>query len=205
MSRVTLAPARAISLALEDWTGSDTFERVLLDARNGDEQAFARLWRWLNPSVLRWLRVVAPDAAEDVCSEVWCTIARGIDAFEGGEEQFRGWLFVTARRRAVDAARQRGRQPATAALDGVEPTDGADASTPTMHEQEVAAAFALLRALPPQQAEVLALRVVGGMTVEETAAVIGKSEGAVRVLCHRGLRTLARHINSAALLEGVTP
>jgi RNA polymerase sigma-70 factor (ECF subfamily) len=189
---------------LERWSDSDSFEHVLARARNGDEVAFARLWRWLNPSVLRWLRVVAPDEADDVSSEAWCTIARKIGEFGGGEDEFRGWVYVTTRRRAIDAARHRGRQPSTAGLDGLEPASSVDASTPTLEEQEVDSVLAILRELPAQQAEVLALRIVGGLTVGETAAVVGKTDVAVRVLCHRGLRTLARRMSETEILEGVT-
>ena len=191
-------------MMLECWTDSDAFERVLAAARNGDEVAFARLWRWLNPGVLRWLQVVVPNGAEDVCSEVWCSVARNIESFVGGEDEFRGWVFVTARRRAIDAARRGARQPATARLDGVDPADAGDASTATIETEDVEAALAVLRDLPAQQAEVLALRIVAGLSVAETAAVVGKSEGSVRILCHRGLRTLAGRMDRTDVLEGVT-
>jgi RNA polymerase sigma-70 factor, ECF subfamily len=191
-------------MLLEQWCGSDAFEHTLEAARDGDEAAFAQLWRWLNPSVLRWLRVVSPDAADDVCSEVWLTIARKLDSFHGGEDEFRGWVFLTARRRAIDNARRRDRQPATTRLDGVEPSDPSDASVPVLEDETVEEALALLRELPAQQAEVLALRIIAGLTVAEAAAVVAKTEVAVRVLCHRGLRTLARRVSSDVILEGVT-
>jgi RNA polymerase sigma-70 factor (ECF subfamily) len=62
----------------------------------------------------------------------------------------------------------------------------------------------MLRQLRPDQAEVVALRVIAGLTVTETAAVVNKSDGAVRVLCHRGLRALARQLHTE-IAEGVTP
>ena len=54
----------------------------------------------------------------------------------------------------------------------------------------------MLRTLTPEQREALALRIIVGMSVRETAAVVQRSEGAVRILCHRGLRTLARQLSS---------
>jgi RNA polymerase sigma-70 factor (ECF subfamily) len=66
----------------------------------------------------------------------------------------------------------------------------------------LAAAVALLRQLTPDQREVVALRVIVGMTVRETAMVVDKSEGAVRVLCHRGLRTMAERIEAEQAARG---
>ena len=66
------------------------------------------------------------------------------------------------------------------------------------------AALALLAELPPDQAEVVVLRVVGGLEVAEVARIVGKRPGAVRVLAHRGLRRLARRLEGAGLVRGVT-
>jgi RNA polymerase sigma-70 factor (ECF subfamily) len=191
-------------ILLEQSCGGDAFEHMLEAAREGDEVAFAQLWRWLNPLVLRWLRVVSPGTADDVCSEVWLTIARKLDSFQGGEAEFRGWVFLTARRRVIDNARRRARQPATIGLDGIDSSEQSDASVQVLEDEATAEALALLGELPAQQAEVLALRIIAGLTVAQAAAVVGKSEVAVRVLCHRGLRTLARRVSRDEVLEGVT-
>ena len=185
------------------WPGPGAFEEVLEEARSGDQSAFALLWRWLHPPLLRWLGVVAPGAVDDVASEVWLTIVRGLDSFEGGEPEFRGWVFTIARRRAVDWARHRRRQPATTMLDGVDRAAPEDAIGALWADAAVEAAVALLREIHPEQAEVVALRVIAGLTVTETAAVVNKSDGAVRVLCHRGLRALARRLQTG-VTEGVT-
>ncbi len=187
------------------WAGADAFDDVLVSARAGDELAFASLWRWLNPPLVRWLTVVAPWNGEDVASEVWLSVSRGLASFEGGERQFRGWVFTIARRRAVDWARRRRRQPPLAALDGIDVVDPMAASSATVEaETALDAALAMLRTLTVAQREVVALRVIVGMTVRETAAVVSKSEAAVRVLCHRGLRALAQQLDAEQLAEGVT-
>jgi RNA polymerase sigma-70 factor, ECF subfamily len=185
------------------WAGSGAFEDVLEQARSGDEAAFAMLWRWLHPPLLRWLGVVAPVGVDDVASEVWLSVVRGLDSFEGGERQFRGWVFTIARRRAIDWARHRRRQPAITTLDGVDVAAPAEASEALWPDAGVEAVVALLRELRADQAEVVALRMIAGLTVTETATVVNKSDGAVRVLCHRGLRALARRLN-AEVAEGVT-
>jgi RNA polymerase sigma-70 factor, ECF subfamily len=78
------------------------FGAVLAAAVDGDEQAFARLWRDLHPAVLRYLRVVAPEAAEDVASETWLEVVRGLGQFTGDEAGFRSWVFTIARHRALE-------------------------------------------------------------------------------------------------------
>ena len=188
------------------WTGPGEFEDVLDAARAGDELAFAALWRWLHPPLLRWLSVVAAGSADDVASEVWLSVTRGLPSFEGDELEFRGWLFMIARRRAVDWTRHRQRQPPVTALDGVDAVDPAAAVSALVEQADALdAALALLRDLTTDQREVLALRVIVGLTVRETAAVVTKTEGAVRLLCYRGLQTLARRLHADQVLLGAAP
>jgi RNA polymerase sigma-70 factor, ECF subfamily len=189
---------------MTEWAGARPFPDVLVSAQAGDEVAFATLWRWLHPALLRWLRVVAPGNAEDVASEVWISVVRGLDSFEGGEPEFRGWVFTVARRRTIDWTRHRARQP------NVAPFGGLDVPQPTIGPDPIDAstaldeALTLLRRLTAEQREVVALRVIAGMTVRETAAIVNKTEGAVRVLCHRGLRALAEQLAAERLTDGVT-
>jgi RNA polymerase sigma-70 factor, ECF subfamily len=191
--------------AVGSWVGTPPFQVVLGRARRGDDSAFAALWRWLHPSILRWLRVVSPGSADDVASEVWLSVATGLDGFEGTDRDFRAWVFTIARRRSIDFARRRERQPLNYGLDGIDCIDTEDATTEAVDRAAaVEAALAMLRGLTPEQAEVVALRVVAGLSVPETASVVGKSEGAVRVLCHRGLRTLAVQLAHLRLTPEVT-
>ena len=188
-----------------DWVGSAGFDSTLSAAQAGDEVAFAALWRWLNPPLLRWLTVVAPGNVEDVASEVWLTVTRGLASFEGDEGDFRAWVFTTARRRAIDWARRRKREPRCTPLDGFDVADPVATSTSLVDaDTALEAALALVRGLTPDQREVVALRVIVGLTVGETATIVNKSDGAVRVLCHRGLRTLAQQLDTDELARGVT-
>src|SRR5689334_25215636 len=87
------------------------FPEVMRAAVRGDETAFARLWRDNQPPLLRYLRVVTGDNPDDVASEVWLEVARGLERFHGGEGEFRGWLFTLARRRVIDLHRYNARRP----------------------------------------------------------------------------------------------
>ena len=176
---------------MAEWVGRRSFDDVLAAARNGDDLSFGEIWRWLHPPLVRWLRVVVSGEVDDIESEVWLSIARNLASFSGDERDFRGWVFTIARRRAIDWRRHRQRQPRVTDLDGVDVADHAAASSP---QTDTAAALAMLGTLTPEQREALALRIIVGMSVRETAAVVHRSEGAVRIICHRGLRTLARQL-----------
>jgi len=172
------------------------FAAVLLAAQADDEDAFARLWRDLHPQVLRYLQVVVGQAAEDVASDAWAGVARDIDRFDGDEVSFRAWVFMIARHRAVDWRRREERRPAVplpleAMEESVAPDDPARDVIDALSTE---AALELIATLPPKQAEVVALRAIGGLDVAQVAEIIGKRPGAVRVLAHRGLQKLARHV-----------
>jgi len=98
----------------------DELAVVLTAARSGSEAALALLWRDANPALLRYLRVIAPDAAEDIAAETWLQVVRGLPGFRGDQSDWRAWLFTTARRRAVGETRRRAQRP-TSPLDDLEP------------------------------------------------------------------------------------
>ncbi len=172
----------------------DDFPAVLAAAQEGDEGAFSVLWRDGNPALLRYLRVIAPDSAEDVAAETWVSVVRGLARFQGAEAAWRAWLFTTARRRVVDDGRRRSRRPESPVADvgSGEAASAPDAAELALENLATRAAVAAVSTLPPLQAEVIMLRVVAGLDTEMVAELVGRSPGAVRVAAHRGLRRLAQ-------------
>jgi RNA polymerase sigma-70 factor, ECF subfamily len=172
----------------------ETFQAVLAAAQGGDEGAFSALWRDANPALLRYLRVIAPEVAEDVAADSWVHVVRGLDRFRGDEVAWRAWLFTTARRRVIDDARYRARRPATpvaempAAVTPLSP----DTADLVLERLSTSAALALIAELPRLQAEAILLRVLAGLDNDATAKLLGRSSGAVRVAVHRGLKRLAQ-------------
>jgi RNA polymerase sigma-70 factor, ECF subfamily len=167
---------------------------VLDAARVGDEWAITSLFRAFQPPLLRYLRHRAPAVAEDLASETWLAAVKGLARFEGDVGDFRAWLFSVASRRVADHYRRRGRQPKQVILDSTHepaaPVDVGDVALGSVSAQ--AAIEALVRDLPHDQAEVVLLRVVADLSVDEVAKVMGRSPGSVRVLQHRALRQLGR-------------
>jgi len=159
------------------------------------------LFRGVQPALLGYLRVIAADAAEDVASETWLQVVAGLGGFRGGEAAFRAWVFTIARHRAVDAGRARARRRTVPLgqddLAGLTVPDAGEAALEAISTQAV---VALLATLPRDQAEIILLRVVAGLSSREVGRLVGKSPGAVRVAAHRGLRRLATLVDR----EGVT-
>jgi RNA polymerase sigma-70 factor (ECF subfamily) len=155
----------------------------------------------VNPALLRYLRVVAAEHAEDVAAETWVQVVRGLPRFTGDEVAWRAWLFTTARRRLLDQVRLRKRHPSEP-LDEISPMDiprTAAAEQVAMDNMATESAMALLSKLPEQQAEVIFLRVVAGLDTEAVAEILGRSPGAVRVAAHRGLKKLATLLAGAGV------
>jgi RNA polymerase sigma-70 factor (ECF subfamily) len=169
-------------------------ENLLLAAKAGDQLAFAEVYRSLQPALLRYLRVTAgTDAADDLASEAWYEVARGLARFEGDEAGFRGWVFTIARHRFLDWRRSVARRPADPvpawSLEFIAGGDDPEAAVTAAAATEDA--LRLIAQLPPDQAEVVALRAIAGLDVAQVAELLGKRAGAVRVCGHRGLKKLA--------------
>jgi RNA polymerase sigma-70 factor (ECF subfamily) len=169
------------------------FPTLLARARRGDEAAFTCIFRDVQPALLRYLRVIAPEAADDVAGDTWENVVAGLARFGGEEPAFRAWLFTIARHRAVDRGRARARRHTVAlAESGAEERltvpDAADVALERISTQ---AALAAVATLPRDQAEIILLRVVAGLDAGQVARIVGKTPGAVRVSAHRGLRRLA--------------
>lgn len=179
---------------------------VALDrARTGDEAGFLVLWRQLQPRLLRFLRVLNCDDADDIASETWMAVVRDLPRFTGGEEEFRRWLFTIGRHRAIDHARARQRRPAISVpeMPASVLADDDLVEDQVLHAMSARKAVLLLAALPVEQAEAVALRVLAGLDTSAVASILGKSPGAVRVALHRGLRGLAQHPDVQDLARAV--
>jgi len=165
---------------------------LVAEAQRGDEDAFRELYRAVQPGLLRYLRGMIGDDAEDVASEAWLQIARDLRTFRG-QEGFRAWAVRVARNRALDHLRHSRRRPAvpTPIEQLAELAAGDDTGERAAELMSTDMAISLVATLPRDQAEAVLLRVVAGLPVDQVAEIMGRSPGSVRVLCHRALRRLA--------------
>jgi RNA polymerase sigma-70 factor, ECF subfamily len=176
---------------------SADLDEVLRSARDGDEDAFRLLYRDTHPRLLRYVRTLVGDDAEDVASEAWLHVAKDIASFDGDIGGFRAWTATIARHRALDHLRYRRRHPAEHTPIGEFPDLRAsdDTATAALDAISTHAALAMIARLPRDQAEIIMLRVVVGLDAKTVAKVVGKRSGAVRTAAHRGLRRLERILN----------
>jgi RNA polymerase sigma-70 factor (ECF subfamily) len=193
---------------------SAEFGAAVERAQRGDEDAFRHLYRTVQPGLLRYLRGIVAQDAEDVASDAWSQIARDLGTFRGDGRDFRGWAATIARNRALDHLRYQRRRPVSASLSLEELTDHPahdDTAGSALELVSTAEAIAIIAALPRDQAEAVLLRVVMGLDVATTARVLGKRAGAVRTAAHRGLRRLSDQLadgyraNHAAVPRATDP
>ncbi|HEY6532020.1 MAG TPA: RNA polymerase sigma factor [Acidimicrobiales bacterium] len=173
------------------------FDDVLRRAKEGDNDALGQLYADCSPRVLGYLRTQGIADHEDVAAEVFVSMVRDLQRFNGDEDAFRGWIFTIAQRRLVDERRRRGRRPE----DPVEFDAMSDAlgSVPTAEREALERLRAtglleMIEALTPDQRSVLYLRAVGDLTVPDIARTLGKPETAVKALLRRAAATLARRM-----------
>ncbi|MET8067666.1 RNA polymerase sigma factor, partial [Micromonospora sp. NPDC005313] len=167
-------------------------------AQAGDEEAFRFLYRSLQPALLRYLTALVGADAEDVASEAWLQISRDLPSFTGGE--FRAWVVTIARNRAMDHLRRQRRRPSVPVPVQALNDLAADVDTADRAGEAIAteSALALIRTLPPAEAEAVMLRAVIGLDAETAGRVLGRRPGAVRTAAHRGLRRLAALLERSA-------
>lgn len=167
-------------------------------AQAGADWAVAVLYRSLQPRLLRFLRAQAQiHDAEDIAAQTWLEVARALPRFVGDEDGFGAFVFTVARRRLADHRRAVRRRPLDLVGDDALLTlaEGGDTEDDALaHLGGEDAARRLAELLPSDQADVVLLRVVGGLSVDQVAELLGRRPGTVRVLQHRALKRLARQL-----------
>ena len=150
------------------------------------------VYRALAPTVLGYLRAQRAPDPEDVLGEVFLQVARDLHRFSGDEAALRRWVFAIAHNRLLDARRRQGRRPAvvTDAVPEQRARPPADPVDPAL--------VAALQELTPDQREVLVLRFVADLPLEDVARITRRRVGAVKALQHRGLDSLARILGGPA-------
>jgi RNA polymerase sigma-70 factor (ECF subfamily) len=168
----------------------------------GEPGALRTIYDVLAPRVAGYLRAHGSADPEALTQDVFLTVFHRLPALVGGAAGLRTFAFSVAHARVVDELRARQRQPVSVPYlpeDDRRATESAEAVAVRAAGSEQA--LALLGSLNEGQREVVLLRVVAGLSLEETAATTGRSVGAVKQLQRRGLlalRTIAR-------AQGVTP
>jgi RNA polymerase sigma-70 factor (ECF subfamily) len=156
-------------------------------ARSGDREAYAMLFDRFHDEIYRFAtrRIGDPVAGQDAAAETFVDMFKGIAKYEQTGAPFEAWLYTIARRRIVDQIRIRVRHDHAelSPADGSQPSFGG-------HESSVVDGLllrALIARLPESERDVVELRFMEDLDVEQTALRLGKQPGAVRVAQHRAL------------------
>ena len=167
------------------------FARRLDSARTGDPGAFDDLLGWIEAPLLGFLRARRVSDPHGAANDVLVKVFRNLDGFDGNAAQFRAWVFTIARNTIVDHVRTSGRRPESVTAPEHMPQLAHFDHNDIEAQDRV---DAMLAGLTDEQREVMVLRVVVGLSVEETAEVVGRRLGAVRALQHRALNQLRKEI-----------
>jgi RNA polymerase sigma-70 factor (ECF subfamily) len=167
-------------------------------ARRGESWALTEIWHRYSPAVMGYLRGRGVTDPEDMTSEVFLQVFGRIHKFRGGEPDLRTFVFSVAHARYVDDRRRLARRGIDAEFvpenhDRAVPS----AETEALHQLGDSRARALIESLSPDQRDVLLLRIVADLSLEQTADVLGKKVGAVKSLQHRGLAALRPIVEAA--------
>jgi RNA polymerase sigma-70 factor (ECF subfamily) len=191
----------AIEVEMVPMAGRESFERILSAAQAGDGDAFGRLYESLNRRVRTYVSYRGAADPEGMVNDVFLRVFTRLTDFHGGETQFAAWVFTIARNMLIDEARRRDRRPT-----GVAPSDlegageaGGDVEAEALARLGDEWVVEQLDRLTPDQRDVIVLRVVGDLTVEDVADILGKGAGAVKAMQRRALRTLARNSHLQAV------
>ncbi|MCZ4122141.1 ECF subfamily RNA polymerase sigma factor, BldN family [Streptomyces sp. H39-S7] len=164
-------------------------------AQAGETEAFGRLYDHYSDTVYRYIyyRVGGKATAEDLTSETFLRALRRIGTFTWQGRDFGAWLVTIARNLVADhfkSSRFRLEVTTGEMLDANEVERSPEDSVLEQLSNE--ALLVAVRKLNPQQQECVTLRFLQGLSVAETARIMGKNEGAIKTLQYRAVRTLAR-------------
>jgi RNA polymerase sigma-70 factor (ECF subfamily) len=190
------APSNGSASPSDDHDPEATRLRALVDlAKEGDAEAFGQLYDHYVSGVFRFVyyRVGSQQLAEDLTSETFVRGLRAIQRFNWQGKDFGAWLTTIARNLVADHFKS-----SRARLEIVAETIPEGKVTVTSPEQEVLALisnemlFEAVNALPNEQRDCILMRFIQGLSIAQTAAALGRSEGAIKQLQLRAVRSLAK-------------
>jgi RNA polymerase sigma-70 factor (ECF subfamily) len=179
-------------------------DRAVVEAAQADPSRFDALYRKYVAQVYSYAYYELRDhhEAEDATERTFMAALAGLSRFEeratpadgGGASTFRVWLFQIARHAVAERRRRLRRRPeapldAAGALSATTDVEGEAA-----RREDIGAVMRAIGLLPDDRRRALILRFVDEMSTSEIAGILGRSDGAVRVLIHRALRSIARDL-----------
>ena len=173
----------------------DDFDRRLALARQGEPVAFRWIWdRYAGP-IRGFLTSRATPEVDEAVNDVFAAAFKGLDGFAGGEPDFSAWLHGIARNKRVDQLRQRARRERLLSTATIPDQTCAD----NVEDQAIARVADdelrwLLEGLTPDQRDVIVLRFISALSLDQTATALAKPVGAVKAAQHRAIALLRKKL-----------
>jgi RNA polymerase sigma-70 factor (ECF subfamily) len=163
-------------------------------AKAGEQEAWSQIYEHYAPAIYRYIYFRVNDAqlAEDLQADVFVRMIEGLHRYEDRGWPLSAWLYRIAHDRTIDSLRRsRHRQHVPLehwndACDGPEHSVGMSLA----HEE----LYGMLNELTDDQRQVIQLRFLAELPIQDVARRLGRTEGSVKALQHRGLNTLARRL-----------
>ncbi len=177
-------------------------DEVVAAACAGEPDALRYVYEALAPTVLGYLRSRGVSDPEATTSEVFLAVLPKLAHLRGGAAGLRTLVFSVAHARMVDDRRSQARRPRT-----VEYEPGADDRPVPSAEDDALQRIAaqrvqdVLAQLPPDQREVIRLRIIADLSIDQVASVMGRSPGAIKQLQRRGLIALRAVLNDRQVTQ----
>ncbi|SDO07161.1 RNA polymerase sigma-70 factor, ECF subfamily [Lentzea jiangxiensis] len=179
----------------------DTADDHVARAVAGDKVAIERLLGTIRPLIVRYCRarVGSFASADDVAQDVCLAVLTSLPSYRDQGRPFLAFVYGIAAHKVADSFRSFSRNRAEAVPELPESMDTAAGPEQRAMQGELSDQMAvLLRVLPEKQREIVVLRVVVGLSAEETAEAVGSTPGAVRVAQHRALNRLRKEISDTS-------
>ncbi|MCA9903973.1 MAG: sigma-70 family RNA polymerase sigma factor [Anaerolineae bacterium] len=182
-----------ILITLPDLAFEDT---LLAGARNGSHESLRQIFDLYYDSIYQYIRLRVEDApqAEDMASDVFVKLLDSLRKGKAPRQSLRGWLFKVARNAIYDHYGKRKRLTLIDLEEWI-PSEGDEPELQFMQTLNAESLRAALRLLTDEQQEVLILRFGQMLSLQETAAIMGKHVNAIKALQFRATNALRRTLN----------
>jgi RNA polymerase sigma-70 factor (ECF subfamily) len=163
-------------------------------AKKHNAEALSELYRRHANAIFRYVyyRVADRQVAEDLVGDIFVRALEGLSAYEDTGSPFEAWLYRIAHARVVDHYRRQAVRRSAPLDEHAAASDDTDPYQQAADRHDVRRAWEAIFYLTDEQQQVISLRFIAGYSIAEVARALGKTEGAVKALQHRGLASLRR-------------
>lgn len=173
---------------------NDRIEGLVSRAQNGEKDAFTLLYKEYVTPIYRYiyLRVGRSDQTEDLTQEVFLRVIKHIGSYRYKGKSFKTWLFRIAHNVVIDHYRKTKKSKVIPLIESITDITDEDPVATVEQRMEMLGVKQAIDNLPPRQKEVISLRFVSELSIDETARAIGKTKGNVKKLQYEAIIKLRK-------------